>query len=515
MIAKITRGSGFKGVLEYNLAAEKHAVIVGGTTGGTTVNALAAQLIAAAATRPEIEKPVWHCSLSLPPGERPTDEKWRKITADFMRAMKFGPDVPWVAIRHHDTEHDNVHIVASRVGYDAKVWLGQHEVPRAHRAARELEEKHSLKPALAKNRKTYLPPHEQRAAEDNGDVPPARQRIQDAIDAALARPMGLDDFTAALAAEGITVRRNQASTGRISGISFAAAEAGGAEVAFKGSKLGKQYSWAALQKRGLGQQQEKHNNEEQKDHQDNKRAAAAAEIRDDAGAAGRDTGQDGGRDVGASAQDEQRSGISITPGEKGLLTPRPIEEQRAMEAWEAAQAAKAQRNQDKPSRPPETADERKRRLCSRAPREPEKTQPEPAQAAQAPAQEIEADAEEIARIIAEAEAWDRRMAQEPPPADINEHCDRARESAALHYRADRARQGVILPLESGEVQRAAQRAEEQAWETYVPHRSEPEPQAQDNNQDDNNPRLAAWKRDLEAAGAPPPRKDRDRDDFSR
>ena len=170
-----------------------------------------------------------------------------------------------------------------------------------------------------------------------------------------------------------------------------------------------------------------------------------------------------------------------------------------MEAWEAAQAAKAQRNQDKPSRPPETAEERERRLCSRAPREPEKTQPEPAQAAQAPAQEIEADAEEIARIIAEAEAWDRRMAEAPPPADRYEHCDRAKESAALHYRADKARRGIIVAPGSIGEQRAVEAAEEQAWETYDPHRSEPEPQAQDNNK----------------AAAPPPRKGRDRDDFSR
>ena len=185
-----------------------------------------------------------------------------------------------------------------------------------------------------------------------------------------------------------------------------------------------------------------------------------------------------------------------------------------MEAWAAAQAAKAQRK-DKPSRPPETAEERKRRLCSRAPREPEKTQPEPAQAAQAPAQEIEADAEEIARIIAEAEAWDRRMAQEPPPADINEHCDRAKERAALHYRADKARRGIIVAPGSIGEQRAVEAAEEQAWDTYDPQATKPQAQAQDNNQDDNNPRLATWKRDLEAAGAPPPRTRATRDGTER
>ncbi|WP_223930806.1 relaxase/mobilization nuclease domain-containing protein, partial [Aeromonas caviae] len=35
----------------------------------------------------DIGKPVWHCSLSLPPGERLSAEKWEAVAADFMQHM--------------------------------------------------------------------------------------------------------------------------------------------------------------------------------------------------------------------------------------------------------------------------------------------------------------------------------------------------------------------------------------------------------------------------------------------
>ncbi|WP_373871740.1 relaxase/mobilization nuclease domain-containing protein [Aeromonas caviae] len=36
-----------------------------------------------------------------------------------------------MAVRHQDTDKDHIHIVASRVGLDGKVWLGQWEARRA------------------------------------------------------------------------------------------------------------------------------------------------------------------------------------------------------------------------------------------------------------------------------------------------------------------------------------------------------------------------------------------------
>ncbi|WP_111987089.1 relaxase/mobilization nuclease domain-containing protein [Escherichia coli] len=47
-------------------------------------------------------------------------------------------NTPWVAVRHQDTDKDHIHIVASRVGLDGKVWLGQWEARRAIEATQSL-----------------------------------------------------------------------------------------------------------------------------------------------------------------------------------------------------------------------------------------------------------------------------------------------------------------------------------------------------------------------------------------
>ncbi len=58
--------------------------------------------------------------------------------------------------------------------------------------------------------------------------------------------MPLNDFIAELQKNNVEVKLNQASTGTISGISFSMND-----VSFKGSKLGKGFTWNALKQKGL------------------------------------------------------------------------------------------------------------------------------------------------------------------------------------------------------------------------------------------------------------------------
>ncbi|GAB4590325.1 relaxase/mobilization nuclease domain-containing protein [Nocardia sp. IFM 10818] len=76
--------------------------------------------------------PVWHCVLSLMPGEELTDEKWQKVAEAFMDRMGFegtpdGKTAParWVAVRHglsgeHGEGQDHIHIAASLVREDGR-----------------------------------------------------------------------------------------------------------------------------------------------------------------------------------------------------------------------------------------------------------------------------------------------------------------------------------------------------------------------------------------------------------
>lgn len=246
MKAKIKRGSGFRGTLNYVLG-KGDAEQVAGTMTGSDARLLAQEFGVLRQLRPDIERPVWHTALALPPGESLDPERWAAVASDFMERLGFDERNAWTCWRHNDTEHDHIHIVACRIGADGSVWLGRHDVRQALKLTEELEVIHGLQRTKPYSPETANPCRQPTKAEIEQAIrtheQPARTQIQAALDRALSdRPnvMGLMDR---LEAAGISVRVNMASTGRISGVSF---EYQGA--AFKGSNLGKQYTWNQLQK---------------------------------------------------------------------------------------------------------------------------------------------------------------------------------------------------------------------------------------------------------------------------
>lgn len=247
MKAKIKRGSGFRGTLNYVLG-KGDAEQVAGTMAGSDARFLAQEFGALRQLRPDIERPVWHAALSLPPGESLDPERWAAVVRDFMERLGFDERHAWTCWRHHDTEHDHVHIVASRIGADGSIWLGRHDVPQALKVTEVLEAAHGLQATKAYASETANQCRQPTKAEIEQAIrtgeQPARTQLQAAIDHALTDRPSLLGLMDRLEAAGVTVRINMASTGRISGLSF---ELQG--VAFKGSDLGKHYTWNQLQSR--------------------------------------------------------------------------------------------------------------------------------------------------------------------------------------------------------------------------------------------------------------------------
>lgn len=251
MKAKVERGSGFRGVLDYAFG-KGDAEVICGTMSGRDPRTLAAEFGLSRAARPDVSKPVWHTSLSLPPGETRTPAEWSQIIEDFMDGMGLGGH-QYVAVRHHDTDHEHVHIIASRIGLDGGLYLGKWDAKRAIKLTQELELKHGLTvtkgledgpaPVATPTRK------EVEMSIRTGDAPP-RVALQQIVDAALSEPGSVFDFMDRLEAAGVGVRANVATTGRMNGFSF---EWQG--VPFKASDLGKAYGWKSLQERGVTYEQ--------------------------------------------------------------------------------------------------------------------------------------------------------------------------------------------------------------------------------------------------------------------
>lgn len=256
MKAKVERGGGFRGVLDYALGkgGGNACEIIGGTMSGLTPQELAAEFRLSREARPGVARPVWHTSLSLPPGDSLTSDRWAEVAADFMDGMGLG-DHQHVVIRHHDTEIDHIHIISSRIGLDGTVWHGKWEARQAIQLTQELEERHGLTrtkglvdgpaPIKTPSRK------EIEMSVRTGDAPP-RLMLQQIVDAATAEPGSVFDFIDRIEAAGAVARPNVATTGKMNGFSF---EYGG--IPFKGSDLGKAYTWKGLQGRGITYDQDR------------------------------------------------------------------------------------------------------------------------------------------------------------------------------------------------------------------------------------------------------------------
>lgn len=114
MIQEIQLGTSTGGATKYVNGKEGAQRLDCGTIASSSENGMRAEFAAARALRPKLGRACAHISLSLPPGERLTDEQWQQAATRYMEKMGF-ENAPWAAWRHTDTDHDHIHIVAARI----------------------------------------------------------------------------------------------------------------------------------------------------------------------------------------------------------------------------------------------------------------------------------------------------------------------------------------------------------------------------------------------------------------
>lgn len=249
MIAKLVKGSGFRGALEYDLRQEK-GVLLDTNMSGRNPRTLAKEFGEIRAFKPNLTKAVCHVSLSIGPDEKLSDQQWIEVAHQYLDGMGFG-DSQYVVTKHTDTEHPHIHILANRVNLKGAVVSDSHDYQRQETIMRQVEKDFGLTPIKSSKevRRKALAKGEIEKALRTSQAP-ARLQLQRMIDDALSCPCDLSHFINELSQQDVGVKLNQAQTGTISGLSFIYDG-----IAFKGSSLGKGYSWPALQKRGLSYEQ--------------------------------------------------------------------------------------------------------------------------------------------------------------------------------------------------------------------------------------------------------------------
>lgn len=270
MIAKITRGTRVGDIAAYLHGPGKTAmhtyrdragaeqvggIVIGGTLAmrGDTSGRWAAELREAAASRPEITKPIWQVSLRCAPEDRAlTDAEWRDAATVFMARMGL-EDRPWVVVRHAD---DHVHLVASRVTDTGQVWHGRQDYRQAQSACAELEQTYGLQVAprdttrVSRRAADHQITRGERHQALRTHLPPERVELATVVRACAARAVGggTDAFESELEKAGVEFEANRASTGRMSGYKFGTGrvDEAGQPVWFKASQLDKTLAWSKL-----------------------------------------------------------------------------------------------------------------------------------------------------------------------------------------------------------------------------------------------------------------------------
>jgi hypothetical protein len=255
MIGRQTKGRGFSKLLDY-LYNTEHAELIGGNMSGRNARELAKEFWLSRQLNPHVERVVYHVSLSAAKGDVISPYKWCEISNRYMKHMGFDAN-QFAIFRHANTDHDHVHIAASRIRMDTgKVVHDSWDYLRSEKVLRQIEidynlvQVHGSRERLNRTQTLGQFRRVEREQQEynmgNRDTPPEpsiKEVLQRTIhDLSLDHPQ-MTILIARLQQADITVRIGSTRNGKSKGISY---HKGG--VIFSGTKLGPAYTFPGLQK---------------------------------------------------------------------------------------------------------------------------------------------------------------------------------------------------------------------------------------------------------------------------
>ena len=146
MIAKIVKGSSFKGVVNYILDKGKDAkILVCDGLFAEDKDTITMSFEAQSKMNPKVTKPVGHISLAFHKEDehRLTGRAMAGIALEYLKKMGI-TDTQVLIVRHFDKEHPHVHIAFNRIANNGRTISDRNERIRSARICKEITRKYSL-----------------------------------------------------------------------------------------------------------------------------------------------------------------------------------------------------------------------------------------------------------------------------------------------------------------------------------------------------------------------------------
>jgi len=239
-IAKISKGNGFRGVMDYLLDPDKRPRIIGGCVFTSEPADLAREFRMVANLRRSVTKPVRHFSISFSPEDRDVDDITKEAIAfRILDGLGYG-ECQFIAIDHHRDDpghdyahdHDHMHIVTNAVSVKGEYVRDSFDRYRIQTILRAAERDFGLREI-----KSSWEVKQEKAQGINLDSDLARS-----VAASLNDRPNLETWLGRLAQSDIDVRFNLSHQDNVMGVTFLK----DGEVS-KGSDIG--VSWAVVNDR--------------------------------------------------------------------------------------------------------------------------------------------------------------------------------------------------------------------------------------------------------------------------
>ena len=235
MIAKITKGKSFKGVVNYILdKAKQTELLVAEGVRHKSRESIIRSFITQTELNPRVAKTVGHISLDFSAQDRDklTNAKMVQIAHEYLNAMGI-TNTQYIIARHNDKEHPHIHIVFNRIDNNGKTISDKNDRYKSERICKELTDKHNLYFAQGKEN---VKRHRLKEPDKT------KYEIYDALKSAIPNCKSWKDLHKALETQGITINfKYKGNTTEVQGIRF---EKNG--YTFNGSKIDRQFSYSKI-----------------------------------------------------------------------------------------------------------------------------------------------------------------------------------------------------------------------------------------------------------------------------
>lgn len=193
---------------------EPRGVIIAGNMAGRNKEELEREFKALADLHPEVERRVFHCSISTKKEDEVTPETQARIAEKFVARMGL-VNTMWVAVRH-ENEHGEFHLVASRIRYDGQVIPDSKDFIRAEEVTRRLEKEFKLSRHKSSWETMRRAPTrgEMELYKRTGDFG-VRIQLQAEVDEVLKNTLQLPQFREALVKRGIRWHLKVSEEGKV------------------------------------------------------------------------------------------------------------------------------------------------------------------------------------------------------------------------------------------------------------------------------------------------------------